>query len=156
MESQVDWAEVNNLLEQLYDASARLEEIFAGRRFTLDGHLVGSVGEVIAAYMFDLDLRPGSTLAHDALTKDGRPVEIKFTQGKSVAIRHEPGHLIVLCRARGARTSVVFNGPGLAAWEAAGAMQKNGQRPIRLSRLAALNKEVPDTARLPMFRAAPV
>ncbi len=53
----VDWEEVKGLLDQLYAASGRLEALFPGRKFTLDGHLVGSVGEVIAAYMFDLDPR---------------------------------------------------------------------------------------------------
>ena len=49
----VDWEEVKGLLDQLYAASGRLEALFPGRKFTLDGHLVGSVGEVIAAYLFD-------------------------------------------------------------------------------------------------------
>src|SRR3546814_7595988 len=96
---EVDWAEVRNLLDSLYTASTRLETLFSGRRFTLDGHLVGSVGEVIAAYMFDLQLNPASTLGHDAVALDGRRVEIKFTQGRSVAIRHEPDHMLEIGRA---------------------------------------------------------
>ena len=99
--SQTDWRNVGDLIDQLYHATDALEDLFPGRKFTLDGHLVGSVGEVVASYMFDLDLHTASTRGHDAQAKDGRQVEIKLTQGKSVAIRHEPEHLIVLCRAKG-------------------------------------------------------
>lgn len=84
----VDWNEVTALLDDLYTASSRLEVMFPGRKFTLDGHLVGSVGEVIAANMFDLELATASSLGDDALARDGRQVEIKSRQGKSVAIRH--------------------------------------------------------------------
>jgi len=152
----VDWAEVSAELEKLYDASARLEAMFPGRKFTLDGHLVGSIGEVVAAYMFDLDLNPASTQGHDAVARDGRRVEIKLTQGAAVAIRHEPDHLIVLHRPKSGPVRVVFNGPGLCAWDGAGTMQSNGQRPIRLSRLSALDDQLDPTLRLPLFRQPPV
>jgi hypothetical protein len=88
MSGDVDWTKVTRFLEDLYTASDGLEQLFPGRKFTLDGHLVGSIGEVVAAYIFDLDLNPASTQGHDAKAKDGRRVEIKLTQGNSVALRH--------------------------------------------------------------------
>lgn len=60
--SSPDWDEVTQQLDALYDASEGLEARFPGRKFNLDGHLVGSVGEVVAAYMLGLDLMPASTL----------------------------------------------------------------------------------------------
>ena len=156
MSELVDWGEVKRLLDQLYAASGRLEALFPGRKFTLDGHLVGSVGEVIAAYMFDLDLARASSQGHDAFAPDSREVEIKLTQGNSVAIRHEPEHLIALQRPKGGPVHVVFNGPGALAWEAAGQVQTNGQRPISLKRLAELDREIGDDARLRLIRTAPV
>jgi hypothetical protein len=152
----VDWNQVAQYLDDLYTASDGLERMFPGRKFTLDGHLVGSIGEVAAAYMFDLDLNPASTLGHDARTRNGRDVEIKLTQGSSVAIRHEPEHLIVLHRPKGQRMRVVFNGPGSIAWNAAGKMQKNGQRPITVSKLSTLAESVPATDQLPVLREPPV
>ncbi|MCT8160000.1 DUF6998 domain-containing protein [Pseudoruegeria sp. SHC-113] len=156
MSENVDWTSVAALLDDLYTAADGLERIFPGRKFTLDGHLVGSIGEVVAAYMFDLDLNPASTQGHDARARDGRQVEIKLTQGRGVAIRHEPEHLIVLHRPAGGPIRVVFNGPGPVAWAGAGKMQKNGQRPISLSRLAALSDEIAETDRLPVLRGPPV
>ncbi|MCM5704026.1 DUF6998 domain-containing protein [Larsenimonas salina] len=78
----IDWAQVGALIDQLYSASDELEALFPGRKFKLDGHLVGSVGEVVAAYMFALTLNPASTLGHYAIAPDGRQVEIKLTQGR--------------------------------------------------------------------------
>lgn len=151
-----DWQEVADLLDELYKASDRLGEIFPGRSFTLDGHLVGSIGEVIAAYMFDLDLATASTKAHDAVAKDGRQVEIKLTQKSSTALRHSPQHLIVLQRLQGRRVEVIFNGPGEAVWEACGKMQKNGQRQISISKLKTLQQNVTTDAALAQIRPAPV
>lgn len=156
MSEEVNWERVADLLDDLYAAADGLERIFPGRKFTLDGHLVGSIGEVAAAYIFDLDLNPASTMGHDARSRCGRNVEIKLTQGRSVAIRHEPEHLIVLHRPIGGPLRVVFNGPGSLAWTAAGRMQKNGQRPISLSRLSQISRDVAPDGRLPEVREPPV
>lgn len=151
-----DWDEVTRHLDALYDASEGLEALFPGRKFTLDGHLVGSIGEVVAAYMFGLDLMPASTLGHDALAADGRRVEIKLTQGKSVALRHAPDHMIALHRPKGGPVRVVYNGPGAVVWDGCGKDQKNGQRPISLTRLRGLDAVVAESDRLPQLRPPPV
>ncbi|WP_299809800.1 hypothetical protein [uncultured Roseibium sp.] len=156
MGETIDWGQVARFLDDLYTASDGLERMFPGRKFTLDGHLVGSIGEVLAAYMFDLELNPASTLGHDATARDSRNVEIKLTQGSSVAIRHEPEHLIVLHRPKNAQVRVVYNGPGSVVWSAAGTMQKNGQRSISIARLSGLDKEVFERDRLPQQRMPPV
>jgi hypothetical protein len=156
MSATIDWSEVAKLLDTLYRSTDRLEALFPGRKFTLDGHLVGSIGEVIAAYMFDLNLLPGSSKGHDATARDGRNVEVKFTQGASVAIRHEPDHLIVLHRGKGRNVSVVFNGPGKSAWEQAGKKQSNGQRPISLAKLREIDASIGADDRLTQVQEAPV
>lgn len=156
MDDRVDWEKAKRYLDELYDASEGLERLFPGRKFTLDGHLVGSVGEVVAAYIFDLDLNPASTIAHDATTRDGRNVEIKLTQRKNVAIRHEPDHLIALHRPKGGPVRVVYNGPGVLAWEHAGKMQSNGQRSISVARLASLNEMVDESDRILQMRDSPI
>ena len=156
MNETIDWDKVTRYLDALYEASEGLEGMFPGRKFTLDGHLVGSVGEVVAAYIFDLDLNAASTQGHDAMTRDGKMVEIKLTQGKSVAIRHEPDHLIALHRPKGGPVRVVYNGPGSIAWHHAGKMQANGQRPISLTRLAKLDREVSKEVRIRAHRESPI
>ena len=143
------WTEVSGLLASLYRIVDRLELLFPGRKFTPDGHLVGSIGEVIAARMFGLELLTASAPGHDAVTDDGRRVQIKFTQGTGgVALRAEPDHLLVLCLDRDRSLEVAYNGKGRLPWSKSGKMQKNGQCQISLTRLRAIDRDVPQQDRL--------
>jgi hypothetical protein len=139
---------IPSLVKELYAVVHKLEGHFEGRKFTLDGHLVGSIGEVLAAYHYNLELFPPSTKAHDACCPEGRNVQVKATQGKSVGLRCEPQHLLVLKLEADGNFSEVFNGPGHVAWNKAGRMQKNGQHPISVSRLRSLMEQVPEHQRL--------
>ena len=144
---------VPSLVARLYEIVSEFERLFPGRRFTLDGHLVGSIGEVIAAHRYGLTLRAHSSQGYDATSPTGVRVEIKATQGTSVALREEPQHLVVLHLTRSGVASEVYNGPGATVWQASGAMQRNGQRAISLSRLRSLMTQVPSQLRLPVVRS---
>lgn len=144
---------IPELVRALYGIVGELEQLFPGRKFTPDGHLVGSIGEVVAAHLFGLTLLPASAETHDARAADGRLVQIKATQGRSIGIRSEPQHLLVLKLYRDGGTEVVFNGPGAVAWAQAGAMQKNGQRSISVAKLSRLMVDVAVTDQLPKVRS---
>ena len=138
---------IPGLVKRLYAVVAELETLFPGRRFTPDGHLVGSLGEVIAAHDYDLILLDSSTATHDA-RKGTTRIQIKATQRKSVAMYGKPDHLLVLKLHKDGSAQEVYNGPGNLPWNHAGKLQKNGQRSISLSKLAALMKTIPDDQRL--------
>lgn len=140
---------VPRLVMRLYELVAELERMFEGRRFTPDGHLVGSIGEVVAAHRYGLTLLKHSTEAHDAKTDSGRLVEIKATQRASVALRSQPQHLLVLHISSLGNVTEIFNGPGAPVWQAAGKVQKNGQRQVSLAKLRQLASEVAPALRLP-------
>lgn len=139
---------VPQLVERLYAIVSELEAHFPGRPFTPDGHLVGSLGEVLGAAFYDLQLLPCSAECHDAVAADGRQVQIKATQGQQVAMRSLCDHLLVLKLNKDGSADEVYNGPGELAWNATGPMQRNGQRPIRLSTLRKLAGQVPAERRL--------
>jgi hypothetical protein len=136
------------LVRALYQIVAELQALFPDRPFTPDGHLVGSLGEVIAVHNYNLLLLPPSSEGHDALTEDGRRVEIKISQGSSIALRAKPEHLLVLKLLGDGTTEEVYNGPGHEPWDHAYKMQKNGQRPIPLSKLRVLMSSVPEEKRV--------
>ncbi len=141
--------ELPGLLASLYGIVDRLEQMFPDRRFTPDGHLVGSIGEVVAAHMFDLELLPASAAKHDATTVHGRQVQIKLTQGNGrVGLRAKPDHLLVLRLAKDRSIEIVYNGKGEVPWSRAGPMQTNGQRQISLKRLRDLSGSVTGSERL--------
>ena|SRR5437899_1098478 len=147
--------QVPNLVRQLYAIVAELESLFPGRHFTLDGHIVGSIGEVLAAARYDLVLVPASSEGYDAKAQDGRFVEVKATQGDSVGLRSEPQHLIVLRILADGQAVEVYNGPGTLPWAQAGPLQSNGQRNISLGRLTKLMSGVPQASRLRPRAARP-
>ena len=136
-------------MRRLYALVAELEQHFPGRPFTPDGHLVGSIGEVVAAHRYGLTLLPCSAASHDAVTAADLRVQIKATQATGVAMRSSCEHLLVLKLLRTGESDEVYNGPGAPAWDAAGKMQRNGQRPISLSKLRRLMESVPEGAKIP-------
>lgn len=129
---------------RIYEAVAELEAAYPGRKFTPDGHLVGSIGEVIAAEALGLTLHPASYPGHDAFDGQG-DVQIKMTgqTGKSVALYATCVRLVVLKVVSPHEAEIVYDGPGEPAWQAAGAVQKNGQRTISLAKLRAMVQGVP-------------
>ncbi len=122
---------------RIYKAASELEALYPGRKFTPDGHLVGSIGEVIAAEALGLTLYPMSRSGHDAYDANG-DVQIKMTAGSSVAMYATCERLVVLRIISPEEAEIVYDGPGEPAWENAGKMGRNGQRVIRLSRLRAI------------------
>jgi hypothetical protein len=133
---------VRRLIANLFATVTELQEEFAAdrRKFTLDGHLVGSIGEVVAAYAFELELLTSSSSVHDAKTADGRLVQIKLTAGNRIAMYNQPDHLIVL-HLNKLKTELVYNGPGEPAWNRCGQVQKNGERSVGLTKLRELNRD---------------
>jgi hypothetical protein len=144
-----------SLIQKLYQITDTLNKEFAseGRRFTLDGHLLGSIGEVLAAFAFDLRLDPPSKKGHDARTKDGKRVQIKLTAvDSSISLNDEPDFLIAL-QLSDERLDDVYNGPGAIVWKNCGKRQKNNQCSITLRKLRRLNETVTNPIRL--MRAFP-
>jgi hypothetical protein len=139
------------IIRAIYAHVEELEKL-TGRRFTPDGHMVGSLGEVWAKWMYDLELLPHSQELHDARSKTGIHVQVKATQGRQVPITGEPEHLIVLRLFKNGAAEEVYNGPGALAWAKAGKIGKNGQRPLSLSTLRTLMNDVPESSRLPLVR----
>ncbi len=140
---------IPEIVRQMYELVHQLETLFPGRHFTLDGHLVGSVGEVLAAHDYGLELLSSSTHRHDARASDGRLVQIKATQGERMALRDEPDFLIVLRIGADGRHKEFYNGPGRLVWPYVSPPQKNGQRSITLHKLARLQREVPYGDQIP-------
>jgi hypothetical protein len=148
----LDRQRLPELMKELYRIVGDLEEMFPGRHFTPDGHLVGSLGECLAAYHYGLELLPASSPGVDAV-KDGLNIEIKATQGKSVALRSGPEHLLVLRLNREGGFAEIYNGPGNIVWQEFEGKKKpsNGQYQISLNRLTRLMAQVPPENRLPMI-----
>lgn len=124
----------------IYEAVAELERSYPGRKFTPDGHLVGSIGEVVAAEALALELYPASHAGHDARDDQGREVQIKLTGGKSVSLYACCDRLVVLRVVSPETAEIVYDGDGEPVWAEAGPLQKNGQRVVSLAKLKRITE----------------
>lgn len=109
--------ELTAIINELYALTARLEKMYPGRHFTPDGHLVGSIGEVFAAERYGISLFTAGCETHDGKAPDGRLVQIKATQRRSVGISEKPDYLLVFSIDDEGRLSEVYNGSGLPVWQ---------------------------------------
>lgn len=139
-------------IKMLYSISRELEELFPGRHYTPDGHMIGSIGEALAACCYGIKLFEASVKTHDGQAPDGRLVQIKATQISRIAISSEPEWLLVLKIHKDGTFSEEYNGPGKLAWEHCGKVQKNGQRPISLAKLRELQTKVTQSEQLKRMR----
>jgi hypothetical protein len=152
---EFDQARAQSLVKDLFRITDELGAM-TGRRFTPDGHLVGSLGEVFAASAYSVVLQPHSTKACDAVSMDGRRIEIKATFSDRVAFRsHDvdclPDHCLVIRLKKDAAFEEVYNGPIKPIVEKLSVrkLPSSGQRQISLVQLRTLNAAVPEAERLP-------
>jgi hypothetical protein len=133
------------LIGQLFQIVQLLNKIFPDRPFTLDGHLVGSIGEVVAAYTYGLELEKCSNEGFDAKTEDGRTVEIKLTGGNSVSVSSEgqpPDLLVVLQLKKTVGFTEVHNGPFPTDLWRRKTASKRRVKALTINELKALNQSL--------------
>ena len=139
---------LSEIIQELFATVRELESRYPGRKFSVDGHLLGSIGEVIAAEHYGLTLLKNSYETHDATDKQNRLVQIKATQINRIVISSEPDYLIVIQITPDGNWAEIYNGSGARVWENAGKMMKNGMRPISFSKLKTLMKCVQDDEKI--------
>ena len=139
---------ITEIIQDLFETVRELEQRYLGRKFSIDGHLLGSLGEVIAAEHYGLTLLPNSYERHDAKDKQGRMVQIKATQINKISISSEPDYLIVIQLTPNGNWFEIYNGAGSRVWNSAGKMQKNGQRPISIAKLKILMASVKENEKI--------
>nr|WP_291854529.1 hypothetical protein [Accumulibacter sp.] len=150
------------IVRSIYAAVAELEAMFPGRKFTPDGHMVGSLGEALAAHHYGVTLHGASFECHDG-TCCGKNVQVKATQGGRIAITSEPEFLLVLRLHPDGSFSEEYNGAGHRVWSLVShkPRPKNGQHQVSLAALRKLMAGVPESERLvrrasnPSFNGTP-
>lgn len=124
-------------------------------KFTLDGNLVGDLGEALAVELFSIRLvETAATEGIDGYAPDGRTVQVKATgTRRGPAFRFtetRADHLLFFDldfeRAKGL---IVFNGPEHYAVKRLPAIW-TGQRSLTAAQILAADAEVPAGERLPI------
>jgi hypothetical protein len=100
-----DRVKLPKAVAKIYEAVEELEKDYLGRPFTPDGHLIGSIGEVVVRETFGFELYPPSHHGHDARCATRGDVEVKITSGTTVALRGACNHLMHITRNYGRLSS---------------------------------------------------
>jgi hypothetical protein len=104
--------DIQHSLSLIFQGIEQLKQAFPNRAFTIDGRLVGDVGEIIASIEYDIVLDTVSRPVHDATTSDGRQVQIKATFKDSLTFRSTPDYYLGLQLFEDGRHAEIYNGPG--------------------------------------------
>jgi hypothetical protein len=104
-------------LKLIFEGINRLKDTFPRKEFTIDGRLVGDIGEVIAALEYDVELFDVLRSGHDGKTPDGRLVQVKATFKDSLTFRTVPDYYLGLKVYRDGTHDEVYNGPGKLIYE---------------------------------------
>ena len=151
----MDTERLPQIIREIYRCVAELEAMFPGRHFTPDGHMVGSIGEALAAYYYGFDeLFVASNHSHDGRVGT-RLVQVKATQKRRIAISSEAQHLLVFRLHKDGSFDEVYNGPGDRVWALVSGktLPKNGQHAVSVAQLQRLMHDIPKSLQLPRIRA---
>jgi hypothetical protein len=72
-------ADIPKAVEELLRIVEKLRLAFPKKRFTLDGRLVGDMGEALAEELYEIAVFDRLEKHHDARSADGRLVQVKAT-----------------------------------------------------------------------------
>ena len=144
--------EIDTAIKDMLKIVQALHESYPKKKFTLDGRLVGDLGEILVEYDYDLELYEGLEKHHDGETPDGRKVQIKTTMKNSLTfpVDHIPCYYIGIKIHTNGTFSEIFNGPGAVAWEAVKNRKptKTNLHSITLAALKKLNENVQEQDRI--------
>ena len=96
----------------IFQGIDRLKLAFPNREFTIDGRLVGDIGEIIAALEYDVVLHEVSQPEYDGFTSDGRRVQVKATFKDALTFKTVPDYYLGFKLFPDGRHEEIFNGPG--------------------------------------------
>ena len=144
---------IPDALEQLQTIVTTLQRSYPKKRFTLDGRLVGDLGEVLAESVYDIKLFTGLEKHYDAICSDGRLVQIKTTLKDSLTFPcdHIPDYYLGIKILPDGVCQEIFNGPGIIAHE----LMKNRKQTktnlhsISIKSLMKQNDTIQDVDRIP-------
>ena len=98
---------------ELHSIVEILNNNFQKKKFTLDGRLVGDIGEVLAEQLYQIEIFEKNKAYYDAHSSYGNHnVQIKCTFKNSLTFNHEPDYYIGLKLYEDGRYEEIYNGPG--------------------------------------------
>ena len=139
-------------VNQMLQIVKQLQSKYPKKRFTLDGRLVGDIGEILVEDTYDVKLHEGLQKHHDGITPDGKQVQIKATMQNWLTFPgdHTPDYYLGIKIKPDGTFTEIFNGPGQVAHEAVKNRKptKTNLHTVSISILERLNEKVYEKDRI--------
>ena len=135
-------------LKKLFEIVDDLQREYPIKKFTLDGRLVGDIGEILVQENYDVTLFPDLRAIYDGKDSRGRPIQIKATFKESLNFPCNesdiPEYYIGIKIHSDGTFEEIYNGKGSNIWELVKNRKKTkiGSFQISLSALRAINQNV--------------
>ncbi len=142
---------IKGALALIFQGIDKLKEQFPTKAFTIDGRLVGDIGEIIASLEYDITLYDAQTATHDGQTSNGRKVQVKATFKDKLTMTAVPELYLGLQLFKDGTSREIFNGPGSSISEKFSHRKGIGEKQLSFSvaALAELSKTVDSKRRVP-------
>ena len=142
---------ITDSLALIFEGINQLRSAFKGREFTIDGRLVGDIGEVIASLDYDIELDEVSQPDHDGTTADGRRVQIKATFQDQLTFKTVPAMYLGLKLNQNGTYEEIYNGPGERIRDRYKHRKGIGRVLLRFpnKQLKKLSEDIPEHERVP-------
>lgn len=141
---------VKNRILELQKIVEELNARFPHKKFTLDGRLVGDLGEIVAEKIYDVNLFLNVKKYYDGLTSDNKQVQIKVTFKDHLTFKHCPDYYLGLQFNKDGSFEEVFNGKGEMIQERYKNRKNIGKELLNfpISELKVLSKKVKEEDRI--------
>lgn len=103
---------IEDSLQKIFSGIRQLKEALPIKEFTIDGRLVGDIGEAIVQRDYDLTLYEGMEKDYDGETPCGKKVQIKATFKDSLTFKKVSDYYLGIKIYENGTYVEIFNGPG--------------------------------------------
>lgn len=103
---------IQDSLKQIFSGIRQLKKALPSKEFTIDGRLVGDIGEAIVQRDYDITLYDGLAKDYDGETSCGKKVQIKATFKDSLTFKKVSDYYLGIKIHEDGSYEEIFNGPG--------------------------------------------
>lgn len=107
-----DYETIKEALQKIFGGISQLRKALPNKKFTIDGRLVGDIGEAIVQRDYNVTLYEKLIEGYDGETNDGRLVQIKSTFKNSLTFRKTPDYYLGIKINEDGSYLEIYNGPG--------------------------------------------
>ena len=143
---------IRKSLKSIFSGIDKLRQEYPIKKFTIDGRLVGDIGEIIVQRDYDVNLYEKLVAGYDGVTSDGRLVQIKATFKESLTFSSIPDYYLGIKINKDGSYTEIYNGSSENIAERFGHRKGFGKNLLSfpISILKELSDKIPSSEKIPL------